>query len=123
MLPRLVHLVALLAVLALGLMPLAPAQAHCAAAVASEQAMQADDLPKPDGFEETARAAEMPCCPDGDLSGGNCQTVCVQLTALPSFPDGAKPARASNHLVTIHRHLAEWIAPPVKEPPRLTLQS
>ena len=65
----------------------------------------------------------MSCCPEADLPGGSCDTVCVQITALPGlFPAGEVAAVTAYRAASFHDP-AGWRAPPAIEPPRFSLRS
>ena len=105
MVRRFTCLFALLAMLMLGLSPLASAVEHC-----------------PMGMNMAMTSEDAPCCPDM-APGDACQTGCVQLIVAPvPVPTGKLPQHAHYGMAAPVTGTG-WIAPPETEPPRLTLRS
>lgn len=102
---RLAALFVLLAVLGLGLVPLASGSAHCPAGMTL--AMTGDDAP---------------CCPDMAPSD-SCQVGCVQFVAAPAPVIAARMPQHAHFGMAAPVTGTGWLAPPESEPPRQNLRS
>lgn len=105
---RLARILALVAVLALGVSPLAPFSAYCAGQDRSDAA--------------TAKMAmDMPCCPDEIPEGPmNCMVGCIQLPAVIVLAVGQPASLGGTFIPAIVTEHIGWLVPPATEPPRLT---
>lgn len=102
---RFALLFALLAVLGLGLAPLASAAAHC-----------------PMGMGMAMAGEEAPCCPDM-APGDACQIGCAQLVVAPAPLPVPKLPQHARYGMAAPVAGTDWIAPPETEPPRLPLHA
>lgn len=106
---RLARILALVAVLALGLSPLAPFSAYCAGQDRSDAAATAN------------MAIDMPCCPDETPDAPmNCMVGCIQLPAVIALAVGQPASLGGTFAPAIAPKHIGWLVAPATEPPRLT---
>lgn len=106
---RLARILALVAILALGLSPLAPFSAYCAGQDRSDAAATAN------------MAIDMPCCPDETPDAPmNCMVGCIQLPAVIALAVGQPASPGGTFAPAIVTEHIGWLVPPAIEPPRLT---
>lgn len=105
---RLFRILAIVAVVALGLSPIASALPRCSAGMASHGMALGDD--------------QRPCCPDL-APADNCQIGCAQLIVAPVPILAGKLPQPPVYLAAEAAVAIDWIAPPDTEPPRFTLRA
>lgn len=106
---RLFRILAIIAVVTLGLSPIASALPHCSVGMAGHgMALGGDD--------------QSPCCPDL-APGDDCQIGCAQLIVAPAPILAGKLPQPPVYLAAEAAVAIDWIAPPDTEPPRFTLRT
>ncbi|WP_300295628.1 hypothetical protein [Ferrovibrio sp.] len=104
---RFARILSLLAVLALGLSPFAPAEAQCA----------------DQNQEAMAAMPDMPCCPDeAPATPMTCKIGCVQLPALAAMAVSEPASLTPTFIVAVTVEPLDQFILPDPKPPRLSFR-